>query len=605
MTTGDDHPTSADDQTPLGESGLGHAHESTPPPASQPATPPAEPPAGPTSSPPAEPPTSLPYGFAPPADWAGPRSEAEPPAWAMPQAGAGQSEATQRLDATQPVEVLAGPEPKPRSWAMMGTAAGVALAVLVGGVVYAVGQLSGGGTQPEELVPSSAFAFAKLDLDPAAGQKLAFRSFAQHFPDAAEALGGNADLRELIFSSIAEDAGLDYEADVEPWLGDRFAVAAMPGTIGNEPDVAVYIQVTDQDRAETVLPEMIGGEESPAALAFRRGYAIVSPDQDTLDRVQALAAEGTLGSEDTFQADMADLGEDEVAAAWLDLEGLLAAAMTAGEGGLLGLPADQQEALDAFQGRIAITARFSDDYAEIFGRTVGFDATQGLDSAAKPVGPLMRDLPPDTGAALAVSGLGTNVESGWSDMSDALGTAAGEAGEVEAMLADLEARYDLTLPDDLVTLLGEQTLLAMDLRALESGLPLFGARSVTDAAAAEDVVGKVLSMLEFDFGVDVSALPIHWTAAGDSLYVTGDPSYTDALQHGGGVTDPAFETALPDLDSAQLALWVDVDGLSAADPASSPGDSAAEVMNHIAGVGITAGYEDSGNATFRLRVVAD
>ncbi|HKE50291.1 MAG TPA: hypothetical protein VKE25_02160, partial [Actinomycetes bacterium] len=46
-----------------------------------------------------------------------------------------------------------------RPWGLIGVAAGVALAVLVGGVVFAVGKLSGGGTQPEELVPASAFAF--------------------------------------------------------------------------------------------------------------------------------------------------------------------------------------------------------------------------------------------------------------------------------------------------------------------------------------------------------------------------------------------------------------------------------------------------------------
>jgi hypothetical protein len=40
--------------------------------------------------------------------------------------------------------------------------------------------LSGGGAQPDAFVPSSAFAFAKVDLDPAAGQKLAARRLAEH-----------------------------------------------------------------------------------------------------------------------------------------------------------------------------------------------------------------------------------------------------------------------------------------------------------------------------------------------------------------------------------------------------------------------------------------
>ena len=40
--------------------------------------------------------------------------------------------------------------------------------------------------------------------------------------------------------------------------------------------------------------------------------------------------------------------------------------------------------------------------------------------------------------------------------------------------------------------------------------------------------------------------------------------------------------------------------------ASSPTrPTLADVASHVAGIGVTAGYEDSGNATFRIRVVAD
>jgi hypothetical protein len=170
------------------------------------------------------------------------------------------------------------------------------------------------------------------------------------------------------------------------------------------------------------------------------------------------------------------------------------------------------------------------------------------------------------------------------------------------MLAQLEDHYGLKLPDDLVTLLGEPTLFAFDLDTFRSQVPLVGMRAVTDPAAAEDVVRKVLSMLEFEFGVDVSSLPLHWETTGDSLYITSNPSYTQALQQGGVVADPAFETALPDLDTAQVALWVDVDGIASGLP---PGDETDQVAGHIAGIGFTAGYQDSGDATFRVRVVAD
>jgi hypothetical protein len=214
----------------------------------------------------------------------------------------------------------------------------------------------------------------------------------------------------------------------------------------------------------------------------------------------------------------------------------------------------------------------------------------------------MRNLPPSTGVALAISGIGSGLDQTWPNMTDALGQAGGgELEQLEAMLAQLEDQYGLKLPEDLATLLGEPTLFAFDLGTFRSQVPLVGLRAVTDPAAAEDVVQKILSVLEFEFGVDVSSLPVHWETAGDSLYITSDASYTQALQQGGVVADPAFETALPDLDTAQVALWVDVDGIES----GIPSDAMDPVASHIAGVGFTAGYQDSGDATFRLRVIAD
>ncbi|HEX2498383.1 MAG TPA: DUF3352 domain-containing protein, partial [Actinomycetes bacterium] len=265
-----------------------------------------------------------PAPFAPPAGWA---SSGRPDADA---------------EATLPGDELAfgsGPTAR-RRWGLIGVAAGIVLALLVGGVVFAVGKLSGGGTQPEELVPASAFAFAKLDLDPAAGQKVAAMQFLRHFPDAADALGESDDLREAIFGQIAEDAGLNYADDVEPWLGDRFAVAAIPGTAGQGPDFGVYLQVSDQDKAAGSLAEMFSDEGAPAAVAFRKGYAVISQDQVMLDRVEAAAADGALSSASTFESDMADLGGDEVASAWVDLETALAAVVASEPGGLAGLPAE-------------------------------------------------------------------------------------------------------------------------------------------------------------------------------------------------------------------------------------------------------------------------
>ncbi|HSR26367.1 MAG TPA: hypothetical protein VLW53_22615, partial [Candidatus Eisenbacteria bacterium] len=65
----------------------------------------------------------------------------------------------------------------------------------------------------------------------------------------------------------------------------------------------------------------------------------------------------------------------------------------------------------------------------------------------------------------------------------------------------------------------------------------------------------------------------------------------------------AFRRALPDVDSAGFAVWVDVRAL-----AKTFFDDSGHVdkdLAPIAGVGMTAVSDGNGSATFRLRLVTD
>ena len=111
----------------------------------------------------------------------------------------------------------------------------VLVAALIGGVTVAVRGLSGGGAQPEDALPGGAFAFAKVDLDPSAGQKINAMRFLRKFPALRDKVSLNGDLREALFESVSESAGwekLDFDKDVEPWLGSRVAIAAYPPAEG-------------------------------------------------------------------------------------------------------------------------------------------------------------------------------------------------------------------------------------------------------------------------------------------------------------------------------------------------------------------------------------
>ena len=45
--------------------------------------------------------------------------------------------------------------------------------VVGGGTAFAVTTLSGGGAQPDEVLPGNAIAYVRMDIDPSAGQKIA------------------------------------------------------------------------------------------------------------------------------------------------------------------------------------------------------------------------------------------------------------------------------------------------------------------------------------------------------------------------------------------------------------------------------------------------
>ena len=84
----------------------------------------------------------------------------------------------------------------------------VLVAALIGGVTVAVRGLSGGGSQPEDALPAGAIAFAKIDLDPPAGQKINAIRFLRKFPALKDKVGLNADLRESLFDGDGPGRGL-------------------------------------------------------------------------------------------------------------------------------------------------------------------------------------------------------------------------------------------------------------------------------------------------------------------------------------------------------------------------------------------------------------
>ena len=171
-----------------------------------------------------------------------------------------------------------GEPPRSSRGRRTGLVAGAAVAVVaaVGVGAYGVVQLMAGGSSPATAVPADAVGYVSLDLDPSASQKIEAFKILRKFPAIKEQLGSRDDLRKAVFDEIQKSGdckSLDYARDIEPWIGDRIAVAAVPDSKqGAKP--LVVLQVTDQDEGRGRRPQAGGLRQHglrPGVEAHRAG----------------------------------------------------------------------------------------------------------------------------------------------------------------------------------------------------------------------------------------------------------------------------------------------------------------------------------------------
>ena len=498
---------------------------------------------------------------------------------------------------------------------------GVLVLALVGGVTYGVGALSGGGSQPENALPSGAFAFVKVDLDPSAGQKVDGFRFLRQFPALRDKLGGD-DLRKAVFEEVAEGAGwqdVDFDSEVGPWLGQRVAVAAYPpssnsgskpdaspglspdGGDSPEPGVVVAVAVTDADGAREGLAKLaVGAGDDGTRLGFvvAGDYALLAETQALAERAAKDAAGSTLAQDGDFSADLADAGAG-VMTAWIDAARLTDSLASDPALGMLGAPG----MIGGVSGRSTFVARFDGpDAFEVVGRVRGAD-TAGW--ASRPVRGLGA-LPASSVAAVGVADGDELVMRTFASLEESMaGSPEGDAAMMmpsfEEIVREGERALGIELPDDLAALFGDNLVAALD--GTESGEIGVGARVSTDVVRAERVLDVVTK-------ASGGNLPLVRRRVGEDLVVASTPAQADRLASVGTLGEnTGFSRALPDLDDAHLAVWIDLGGLASAIFGGFGSESAGEMdetdanLAPIEGVGVTVVSGAEGSATFRLRLV--
>jgi hypothetical protein len=463
---------------------------------------------------------------------------------------------------------------------------------LVGGVTYAMGALSGGGQQAAEALPGGAIGLLSVDLDPPAGQKIDGFRFLRKFPTLREHVPLDGDAREVVFDAFADELGwsdVDFDADVSPWLGKRLAVAVYPptGGDGSDPVVVVALQVTDADKADAGLEKLAAQVRTgtdgpaPAGWAFSGDYALVAENAMSAKDLATRAGTAPLSTDEHFAADT-ESADDGVVLAWADL-GRAAGVL----GGAAAVP---QVFGGSAGGRTTMVARFDGpDVVELSGTTTGLDGAGWAEHQVHGMG----DLPASTAVAFGLADGDQLAAKAWTAAQGFLGIMSAEGGDDRS----LEDELGLTMPDDLATLLGSNLLIALD--GGGSDELQVGARITTDAAAATKVLDALETQSDDWLAPEFTLVR---RTVGDDLVVADTKEQADRLASDGALgDDETFRSALPDLDDAALALWVDPAGVQTAFGLGTEPDPDLEPLD---GVGLTVSSISDGTASFRFRMVA-
>jgi hypothetical protein len=480
----------------------------------------------------------------------------------------------------------------------IGAAAAVVLVVAlsVGGVAIAK-VMGGGGAQPEDVLPNSAIAFAKLDLNPSAGQKLAAFRLVSRFPTVKDNVTSqDTSIKESIFGSIFTGNaswGLDYKKDVEPWLGDRIGVGVFPAMGGDKkPEMALAIAFTDRSAAQTALDKAIanaGNKVETVGYAFADGYVIVS---DTAAHATALVEAGkvsqlALPAWSTYGDDVRSLGSDQIGVAWVDVA---ASYKLLPKDQLMNSPLGQLKGTrdpKNATGRLVMGLHADPSYLEVTGKGIDLKGASSLTGAgaANQAG-LLATFPSDVFGAATATGLGKvagGLYTGLVGGSDAMG--------VKSMLSAM----GVDSAKQVETLLGSETGVAVG-GTIDQPECAVRTRS-DDPDTAYGLVRKVLDTAKND----IQGITVHKVAGPDGIVVGKGSGLIAAITSASGSnlgSSDSFRQVVPDLGRANFAAYVNLAELMPLLTKDNPKDAAS--LKPLNAVGLTA--FGGAEPTVRLRL---
>jgi hypothetical protein len=495
--------------------------------------------------------------------------------------------------------------------------AGIAALALVGVGAWAAAQFFATGAQPAEALPAGTIGYVSIDLDPSGAQKIEALRTLNKFPAFKEELGLNADddIREKLFDALdlPDSCQVFYKEDVEPWLGERMALAAVVS--GGKPQPVAVLQVHDADAADAALRKFREcGDDGNAGWVIDGDWAVVAETEAEARAVVDSAKQGTLADDEDFQKLTAATGSAGIATLYAAPEagkyladsmgtvGGLAgdAEQFLGDSGLadgnllpdesLGSGGDSSfaDAMKSFKGA-AVSVRFDNGALEV---EAAGDPGLNLSalSSSDRGGDVMETLPGDTAAAI-----GVGFESGWlTQLVDQISSHSGGDMSTEELFREASADTGLDLPGDAETLLGRSAALAISsdldpeafFNSTDPDLPI-ALKVQGDPDAIKTVLGKIASQ-------DSSAADLLASDSdGDTIAIGPDADYRKAVLARGSLgTNDVYRDVVRESDKASVVLFVNFDAGDWLVRVAGDDKSVAENLRPLAGFGITTWKDD-------------
>jgi hypothetical protein len=524
---------------------------------------------------------------------------------------------------------------------------GVLGAAAVGVGAWAAYAFVSTGPQPAEALPADTLGYLSVDLDPSGGQKIEALRTLNKFPKFKDdvGVGTDDDVKKAIFERILEQApcdDLDYEDDLEPWIGDRAAVAAVDA--GSEsPDAVLVLQVTDAEKADKGLAairdcgqgstDSSGGSEDHAqsetgGWVIEGDWAVIAESEDTAADVAAAAEDGSLADDEDFQHWTDEAGDAGVVTMYAgpslgdyladNAEGLFGfpfgpgAADCAfetlpgeddgtstdecdsdtGDGGTTSseLPDQLRQKLQDFQG-VAGTVRFDDGAIEL--EFAGGGAEQVPFFSGESTDDVITSLPGDTAAAFGVG----FADDWFTDLLEFYGPMIGGTEDVDELIAQMSEETGLDIPDDVETLFGDAAVLSVDsdidpdavVNSTDGSDVPVALKVKGDAEAVEEVLDKLRGQAAPD-----DALVFDSDSEGEFVAIGPNEDYRAAVLEDGDLGDnDVFEDVVREADSANAVLFVNLDELEdLIEEALEGDDEAIDNLRPLSGFGISTWTDD-------------